>query len=168
MCRPPSSKCDLPFADEPALTVGGAKIAARPLSFTIGTPPGGVSGPLVPARVEDSPGCTASDYDGLPVAGAVVLVDRGQCPFGGKQAVAAERGAVALIVANNEDGDEMGGTLGEDTDVKIPVISITKATGERLRADPGQHHPQAPCRRAHRTHAQRHRPDQDRRSPPTS
>jgi Zn-dependent M28 family amino/carboxypeptidase len=91
----------------------------------------------VPARVEDTPGCTASDYDGLPVAGAVVLVDRGKCQFGVKQAAAAERGAVALIVANNEDGDEMGGTLGEKTDVKIPVISVTKATGERLRAEPG-------------------------------
>ena len=43
-----------------------------------------------------------------------MLVDRGKCPFGDKQAAAAERGAVALIVANNEDGDEMGGTLGED------------------------------------------------------
>jgi Zn-dependent M28 family amino/carboxypeptidase len=96
-----------------------------------------VSGPLVPARVEDTPGCTATDYDGLPVAGAVVLVDRGKCPFGAKQAVAAERGAVALIVANNEDGDEMGGTLGDTTDVKIPVISVTKVTGERLRAEPG-------------------------------
>lgn len=132
----PEFEVKIPYADEPALTVGGAKIAAKPLSFTIGTPPGGVSGPLVPARVEDSPGCTASDYDGLPVAGAIVLVDRGQCPFGGKQAVAAERGAVALIVANNEDGDEMGGTLGEETDVKIPVVSITQATAERLRADP--------------------------------
>jgi Zn-dependent M28 family amino/carboxypeptidase len=132
----PEFEVRIPYADEPALTVGGSKIAARPLTFTIGTPPDGVSGPLVPARVEDSPGCTASDYDGLPVAGAIVLVDRGQCPFGGKQAVAAERGAVALIVANNEDGDEMGGTLGEKTDVKIPVISITKALGARLRADP--------------------------------
>ena len=134
----PEFEVRIPYADEPALTVGGANIAAKPLSFTIGTPPDGVSGPLVPARVEDSPGCTASDYDGLPVAGAVVLVDRGQCPFGGKQAVAAERGAVALIVANNEDGDEMGGTVGEETDVKIPVISVTKATGERLRANPGE------------------------------
>ena len=44
---------------------------------------------------------------------------------------------MALIVANNEDGDEMGGTLGEKTDVKIPVISVTKATGERLRGEPG-------------------------------
>jgi Zn-dependent M28 family amino/carboxypeptidase len=132
----PEFEVRIPYADEPVLTVGGANIAAKPLSFTIGTPPDGVSGPLVPARVEDSPGCTASDYDGLPVAGAVVLVDRGQCPFGGKQAAAAERGAVALIVANNEDGDEMGGTLGEETDVKIPVISVTKPSGERLRAKP--------------------------------
>jgi Zn-dependent M28 family amino/carboxypeptidase len=132
----PEFEVRLPYADEPALRVGGSAIAAKPLTFTIGTPPDGVSGPLVPARAEDTPGCTASDYDGLPVAGAIVLVDRGQCPFGGKQAAAAERGAVALIVANNEDGDEMGGTLGETTDVKIPVISVTKASGERLRANP--------------------------------
>ena len=66
-----------------------------------------------------------------------MLVDRGTCQFTQKQAAAAERGAVALIVANNEDGDEMGGTLGEDSNPKIPVISITKASGERLRAAPG-------------------------------
>ena len=67
----------------------------------------------------------------------MVLVDRGGCQFSEKQAAAAERGAVALIVANNEDGDEMGGTLGEKTNVKIPVISVTKASGERLRGAPG-------------------------------
>jgi Zn-dependent M28 family amino/carboxypeptidase len=133
----PEFEVHLPFADQPSLTVGGNKVAAKPLEFTKGTPPEGVTGPLVPARVEDTPGCTASDYDGLPVAGAVVLADRGKCQFGVKQAAAAERGAVALIVANNEDGDDMGGTLGENTDVKIPVISVTKAIGERLRAAPG-------------------------------
>ena len=133
----PEFEVHLPYADEPALTVGGDKVEAKPLEFTKGTPPEGVSGPLVIARVEDTPGCTASDYDGLPVAGAVVLVDRGKCPFGAKQTVAAERGAVALIVANNEDSDGMGGTLGDKTDVKIPVISVTKDTGERLRAQPG-------------------------------
>ena len=126
-----------PFADKPDLTVAGAAVTAQPLEFTVGTPAGGVSGPMVAARVEESPGCTASDYDGLPVQGAVVLVDRGSCPFSVKQSVAAERGAVALVVANNEDGDEMGGTLGEQTKVTIPVVSVTKATGERLRAAPG-------------------------------
>jgi Zn-dependent M28 family amino/carboxypeptidase len=133
----PEFEIRLPFADDPTLNVGGATIAAKPLQFTIGTPPDGVSGPLVAARVEDSPGCTASDYDGLPVSGAVVLVDRGTCQFTDKQVAAASRGAVALIVANNEEGDQMGGTLGEKTDVKIPVISVTKASGERLRGDQG-------------------------------
>ena len=158
----PEFEVRMPFADEPSLTVGGDKVAAKPLEFTKGTPPEGVSGPLVPARVEDTPGCTASDYDGLPVAGAVVLVDRGKCQFGVKQAMAAERGAVALIVANNEDGDEMGGTLGETTDVKIPVISVTKAAGERLRASPRPHPLKLNAGRAQRAHTQRHRPDQDR------
>jgi hypothetical protein len=45
-------------------------VHAHPLEFTIGTSPQGVSGPLVPARVEDTPGCSAADYDGVPVAGA--------------------------------------------------------------------------------------------------
>jgi Zn-dependent M28 family amino/carboxypeptidase len=133
----PDFEVRLPFADEPSVTVSGDQIDAKPLEYTKGTPPEGVSGPLVAARVEDTPGCTASDYDGLPVAGAVVVVDRGKCQFGVKQAVAAERGVVALIVANNEADDGMGGTLGAATDVKIPVISVTKATGERLRNKPG-------------------------------
>lgn len=127
----------LPFADKPSVTVGGADVKTNPLGFTIGTPPQGVSGPLLPAPADDSPGCAASDYDGLPVAGAVVLVDRGTCPFAVKQAVAAERGAVAMIVANNVDGEEVGGTLGEKTDVKIPVVGVTKADGTRLRDNPG-------------------------------
>jgi Zn-dependent M28 family amino/carboxypeptidase len=127
----------LPFADKPSVTVRGEDVKTNPLGFTIGTPPEGVTGPLVPARADDSPGCAASDYDGLPVSGAVVLVDRGTCPFSVKQAVAAERGAVAMIVVNNVDGDEVGGTLGERTDVKIPVVGVTKADGARLRANPG-------------------------------
>lgn len=133
----PEFEVRLPYSDDPALTVGGAEVDAFPLEYTIGTGPNGVSGELVPARVEDSPGCTVSDYDGLPVKGAVVLVDRGKCPFSDKQEAAAARGAVALIVANNVDGDQAGGTLGEDTDVKIPVIAVTKDSGERLRAEPG-------------------------------
>jgi Zn-dependent M28 family amino/carboxypeptidase len=127
----------LPFADKPSVTVGGADVKTNALGFTIGTPPEGVRGPLVAARAEDTPGCTASDYDGLPVSGAVVLVDRGSCPFAVKQAMAAERGAIAMIVVDNVDSDEVGGTLGEDTDVKIPVLGVTKADGARLRANPG-------------------------------
>ena len=65
------------------------------LQNTIGTPAEGLTAPLVPARGDDTPGCTAEDYDGMDVTGAIVLVDRGACPFGDKQAVAADRGAIA-------------------------------------------------------------------------
>ena len=63
------------------VTIGDVNFAAKPLEYTIGTPPDGVTGPLVAARVEDTPGCTAGDYDALPVTGAIVLVDRGDCPL---------------------------------------------------------------------------------------
>ena len=62
---------------------------------------------------------------------------RGSCPFGAKQTVAADRGAVAVIIANSEDEDRMGGTLGAQTDVRIPVISVPRSTGERLREQTG-------------------------------
>ena len=66
-----------------------------------------------------------------------MLVDRGYCQFSIKEAAAAQRGAVAMIVADNVDEEKMGGTLGADTDVKIPVISVSKADGAKLRAQPG-------------------------------
>lgn len=129
----------IPFADEPVVTVGGQRVKAAALGYTIGTPQGGISGRLVPARTGPRPGCAATDYDGLDVTGAVVLVDRGACPFGDKQTVAADRGAVAVIVVNNVDGDDIGGgTLGEDTKVTIPAVSISKADGARLRERPAE------------------------------
>lgn len=123
--------------EKPEVTVGGAAVEARPLEFSLGTPPDGVSGPLVPVPPGDAPGCKPSDFDGLRVQGAVVLVDRGTCPFAQKENAAAQRGAVAMIVADNVDEQQMGGTLGADTQVKIPVISVTKSVGIQLRAQPG-------------------------------
>jgi Zn-dependent M28 family amino/carboxypeptidase len=133
----PEFSARVSHADEPAVTVGGRTVEAGAMDFTIGTPPDGVSGPLVAAPIGDSPGCKASDFDGLPVHGAVVLVDRGTCPFAQKEDAAAQRGAVAMIVADNVDEQQMGGTLGPNTDVKIPVVSVTKSIGLRLRGQPG-------------------------------
>ncbi len=124
-------------AEKPAVTVGGRPVEARALEFSLGTPPDGVSGPLVAAPTGEAPGCQAADYDRLPVRGAVVLVDRGTCPFAQKEDAAAQRGAAAMIVADNVDEQQMGGTLGADTDVKIPVVSVTKSIGVELRAQPG-------------------------------
>jgi Zn-dependent M28 family amino/carboxypeptidase len=120
------------------LTVKGAPVEAKAMEYSIGTGPAGVSGPLVAAPAQDdSPGCSASDFDGLQMTGAIALVDRGVCPFSDKEEAAAQRGAVALIVADNEDNNKSAGTLGAKADVKIPVISVSKAEGQRLRAQPG-------------------------------
>ena len=124
-------------ADKPAVTVGGKTVEAGALDYTLGTPPDGVSGPLVAAPSGDNLGCAASDFDGLAVQGAVVLVNRGSCPFAQKEKAAVQRGAVAMIVADNVDEQQMGGTLGENNDVKIPVVSVTKSIGSQLRTQPG-------------------------------
>ena len=67
----------------------------------------------------------------------MVLLDRGTCPFAQKEDAAAQRGAVAMIVADNVDEQQMGGTLGANTDVKIPVVGVTKSVGVLLRGQPG-------------------------------
>ena len=66
-----------------------------------------------------------------------MLVDRGKCPFTDKMTAAAMGGAVAVVVADNVDEKEMGGTLGATTDVKIPVVSVAKADGATLRGRTG-------------------------------
>jgi Zn-dependent M28 family amino/carboxypeptidase len=125
------------FHSEPgSLTVGDRTFEARALEFSLPTPPVGASGPLVMVP-DDNPACNASDYGSLPVNGAVVLVDRGTCPFAQKEAAAVQRGAVAMVVADNVVEERMGGTLGENTDVKIPVVSVTKPDGAALRLTSG-------------------------------
>ncbi len=123
-------------SDPGSVTVGDRTVEARALEFSLATPPIGVTGPLV-AVSDESAACNASDYGSLPVNGAVVLVDRGTCPFAQKEAAAVQRGAVAMIVADNVVEEHMGGTLGEKTDVKIPVVSVTKADGATLRLTSG-------------------------------
>ncbi|MBU3751849.1 MAG: amidohydrolase, partial [Mycobacterium sp.] len=70
---------------DPDLTVGGIPVKAGVLKYSAGTPAYGVSGPLVAAPAEETPGCAPADYQGLTVKGAVVLVDRGGCHFSEKQ-----------------------------------------------------------------------------------
>jgi Zn-dependent M28 family amino/carboxypeptidase len=124
-------------SDPGSVTVADKKFEARALEFTLATPPVGVTGPLVAVPVDASPGCNASDYDNLPINGAVVLVDRGTCPFAQKENAAVQRGAVAMVIADNVVEERMGGTLGETTDVKIPVVSVTKSDGALLRTTVG-------------------------------
>lgn len=115
------------------LVFGDRDIPVEALTYSPATVPGGLTARLVPVPSDDTPGCEDTDYDGLDVAGAVVLVDRGACPFAQKQQVAADRGAAAVLVANNADEGPPGGTLGGTEAARIPTGGIGKADGAALR-----------------------------------
>ena len=65
------------------------------------------------------------------VAGKVVLADRGECKFVLKAQNAAAAGAIALIIANDQEGAPPP-TLGGSGEVDIPALSITYEEGQTL------------------------------------
>ena len=129
----PEFAVDIFHATTQTLRVSGRDVPVTALTYSPPTPAGGLTARLVPVPPDATPGCEATDYDGLDVTGAVVLVDRGACPFAQKQQVAADRGAAAVLVADNTDENLTGGTLGSKDDARIPTGSIAKADGAALR-----------------------------------
>jgi Zn-dependent M28 family amino/carboxypeptidase len=84
-------------------------------------------------------GCEASDFAG--VAGNIVLLQRGTCPFGQKAANAEAAGAIGVIIMNQGDTtgpDRQGlllGTLGAP--VGIPVLGVSYPQGVAFAGTPG-------------------------------
>ncbi|MEV0947936.1 M20/M25/M40 family metallo-hydrolase [Rhodococcus sp. NPDC049939] len=114
------------------LTSGDLDFHVDALAYSPSTGPEGITGPIVSAPQDESPGCEATDYDGLDLAGAIVLVDRGVCPFAQKQEIAADRGASAVIVVNNEEGPLSDATLGDPEVGRIPTGGVSTADGAVL------------------------------------
>ncbi|MDT7582069.1 MAG: hypothetical protein QOK35_3333 [Pseudonocardiales bacterium] len=112
------------------LTVDGTTTAATALGFSPATPSGGVTAPLAVLAQDETSGCEAADFAGMP-AGAVVLIKRGTCPFGVKSANAAAARAAAVLVANNVDGPLDQATLG-DVPGTLPTAGLAKADGDTL------------------------------------
>lgn len=72
-----------------------------------------------------------ADYAGLDLTGKAALVERGVISFAEKAAAAAEAGAIALIVYDNDP--ETDGTVRmELTGAPIPAVIIDIADGKRL------------------------------------
>ncbi|WMM71825.1 M20/M25/M40 family metallo-hydrolase [Rhodococcus pyridinivorans] len=114
------------------LTVDGEPMGVSALGMSPSTGPEGLTARVVRIAPDDTPGCEATDYDGIDATGAVVIVDRGVCTFAVKEQVAAERGAAALLVANNEDGPLTAAGLGAESTPRIPVGGVAGADAERL------------------------------------
>lgn len=71
----------------------------------------------------------AADYEGIDVKGKIALVKRGTISFLEKVNVAADMGAVAVIVYNNVENEYFNMEL---EGAKIPAISIKLEDGEEL------------------------------------
>ncbi|MNM35052.1 Aminopeptidase YwaD precursor [compost metagenome] len=70
------------------------------------------------------------------LAGKIALIDRGVCEFGRKALNAQNHGAVAVIIANNVDDllpGVGGGLVGSQ--IRIPVIGVSRAAGAAMRGD---------------------------------
>ncbi|MEV0698452.1 M28 family metallopeptidase [Saccharopolyspora sp. NPDC050389] len=124
------------FLDSFSLAVAGQPVEGDALEYSPATPQGGITAPLAVAPVDDSPGCSVSDYDGLDITGKVVLIQRGTCTFAEKAQFAGERGAAGAIIYNNVDGP-LNGTLGDPEAAKIPAAGVTKQVGEALAGQAG-------------------------------
>ena len=89
------------------------------------------------ADASSTSGCTAVDFAGFQ-AGSVALVQRGGCTFAEKAVNAHAAGASAVIIFNEGNANDpsrielFGGTLGEDFDKPIPVLSASFAVGAAL------------------------------------
>ncbi|OLF05069.1 M28 family metallopeptidase [Actinophytocola xanthii] len=117
-------------------TVDGVDLPVARMAYSQDTPAGGVTGPLVVVPPDATPGCEASDYEGLAPEGAIVLVRRGSCPFADKALVAAEVGAAAVIIYNNVPG-ALNGTLGGPNPDAVPAAGVTQEQGAALAEQAG-------------------------------
>lgn len=106
-------------------------IDAIVMAYSPNTPEGGVTADLV-APSGSNLGCTADNWAGVDLSGKIAIISRGSCSFGIKAAIAAEKGAAAVIIYNNTAG-ALNGTLGELGD--SPTAGINRTDGQALVKD---------------------------------
>ncbi|WP_206486467.1 rhombosortase-dependent M36 family metallopeptidase [Thalassotalea sp. G2M2-11] len=78
-------------------------------------------------------GCEEA-INGDMLAGNIAIIDRGACNFTQKVLHAQNAGAVAVLIANNRDGDVPAPMGGSDDAVKIPNMGISQNEGAEIYA----------------------------------
>jgi minor extracellular serine protease Vpr len=71
--------------------------------------------------------------EGADVKGKIALISRGKIPFYEKAKQAEEKGAVAVVIANNEEGLFQGSVENAENPITIPVAAVTGKEGAWLR-----------------------------------
>ena len=125
--------------NSPAVVAGELNIGTASFGPAIGA--AAISGPLVQALdPADTAGPTTFDAcspltNAAAIAGKIAFADRGTCTFVVKTKNAQNAGALALIVTDNVDGNPPPGLGGSDPTITIPAVRITKADGDRIKAN---------------------------------
>lgn len=70
--------------------------------------------------------------DEASLNGKIALIQRGEIPFYDLAKEAEEKGAMAVIIFNNEEGNFQGAITGPNEQIQIPVVSVSKEDGEWL------------------------------------
>ncbi|MFI0411696.1 M28 family peptidase [Actinomadura sp. 3N508] len=131
-------------AESAAVTAPATRqVRALVMRWSPVTPPGGLDAHLVVPRATagDAAGCSAADYDGLPVAGSIVLVRRGSCGYTAQQRVAAGLGARAMLIylATPSPDNIYRLHAFNPQAFTIPVASVTQTQAEQLAQEAAQH-----------------------------
>ncbi|ADG78950.1 Aminopeptidase Y OS=Tsukamurella paurometabola (strain ATCC 8368 / DSM / CCUG 35730 / CIP 100753/ JCM 10117 / KCTC 9821 / NBRC 16120 / NCIMB 702349 / NCTC 13040) OX=521096 GN=Tpau_2343 PE=4 SV=1 [Tsukamurella paurometabola] len=109
-----------------------ASLGDAPLKVSALSGSGATDGDLTAKVVATgNQGCADADVSKV-TPGSVAVVQRGNCTFGEKYKKVFAKGAAALIVINNQDGDFKGGTLGLDDGAGIPVVGVSKVDAAGL------------------------------------
>jgi Zn-dependent M28 family amino/carboxypeptidase len=119
------------------LVVGGANVTMHMALYTKNTPVGGITAPLAVVPNDGSPGCQATDFAPGAFTGKIALILRGGCTFTVKQQLAADAGAVAVVLYNNADTWLRAG-LASEADARIPTGGVSRSIGDAMVAHAGE------------------------------
>jgi hypothetical protein len=75
--------------------------------------------------------------NGAALAGNIALIDRGTCSFTSKALAAQNAGALAVVIADNVASGTPLSPGGTDPSITIPVVGITQADGNAIKAQLG-------------------------------
>ena len=126
------------------LNIGGANAGAAAGDYYVGDATFGaplvkkaVSGQLMPV-IDQGNGtglacAPLSAVNALAVRNNIALVDRGSCDFTAKAANVQAAGAIGMVVVDNVPGNVVG-LSGMDPSIAIPVVRITLADGNTIKA----------------------------------
>ncbi|KAL2161087.1 hypothetical protein VTH06DRAFT_8800 [Thermothelomyces fergusii] len=102
--------------------------------------PDGVTAPLVDTPVDDKrgSGCFPDQWEGIDVKGKLALVKRGACAVADKSALARERGALGVILYNEQPGTNIvvptlgASSIGKTVPIGIIPLEVGQSWKSRL------------------------------------